>query len=336
MKLSFIITSLAVIGSTYGFSASPGVINQRSTGTAVSASNENTMMPMQKGSTVALITPMTLEGNIDVAELRTLLQFHVEQGTDNLCILGTTGEASVMDMSERELVLKIAVEEVKGKMPILVGTGTIDPKSVKSMTQQAIDLGCDANLLVSPYYVKPPQRCIMNHMTSIADMGLPLIVYNIPGRTGVDIEDANMAILAEHESIIGVKDATGDVSRVSSLRELVGDDFLMYSGDDGTSLDFVLEGGDGCISVSANLVPNIMHKMMKLAKEGKVNEATKLNAPLELLHQKLFLETNPIPAKWAAQQMGLMKTAACRPPLDVLDPAFEPEVMAALQAAGLM
>jgi 4-hydroxy-tetrahydrodipicolinate synthase len=279
---------------------------------------------------------MMANGDIDVDSLQKLLRFHLEQGTDNLCILGTTGEASVMDMSERELILKTVVREVKGKIPILVGTGTINPKSVKAMTQQAIDLGCDANLVVSPYYVKPPQRCLIKHMTTMADLGLPLIIYNIPGRTAVDIKDSNLAICAQHENIVGVKDATGDLSRVESLRSLVGDDFLMYSGDDGTSLDFVAYGGDGCISVTANLVPNAMHEIMKLALEGKVNEAREINKAIEILHTKLFAEANPIPAKWAANRIGLVQTAFCRPPLDELDPALKKDLTTALQSAGLI
>lgn len=297
---------------------------------------------MRPGSTVALIMPMNDRGDIDYPELRSLLQMHVAQGTDNLCILGTTGEASVLSMKEREDVLKVAVDECKGRMPILVGTGTIDPRAVRAMTQQAIDLGCDANLLVSPYYVKPPQRCLMNHMVAIADMGLPLVMYNIPGRTGVDITDDNLATLLQHDDIVGVKDATGDVSRVVSLRKALAaingnDTSLLYSGDDGTSLDFVLAGGDGCISVTANLVPKIMATVMKLAKTGDDTEqARALNAPLLTLHNKLFVETNPIPAKWAARQMGLIASDACRPPLDTMDPVFEPAVRAALQEAGLL
>lgn len=331
-------TSIAVNRFASGFLLAPAIAVHSTSRpkTSIQASNENAMMPLRKGSTVALITPMTPSGDVHIADLRKLLQLHVEQGTDNLCILGTTGEAAVMDMKERETILKIAVEEVKGKMPILVGTGTINPNSVKAMTQQAIDLGCDANLLVSPYYVKPPQRCIMNHMTKIADLGLPLIIYNIPGRTGVNLLDANTAILAEHEGIVGIKDATGDLSRLLNLRSLVGDDFLMYSGDDETSLEFVAKGGDGCISVTANLVPKAMHDIMLLAKEGKVEEAQQINKPLQLLHKDLFCETNPIPTKWAAARMGLISSAFCRPPLDVLDPALEDVVTAALQDAGLL
>lgn len=291
---------------------------------------------MKPGSTVALITPMTTTGLIDTDNLRQLLQFHISQGTDNLCILGTTGEASLMDMHEREIVLKIAVEECKGKIPILVGTGTINPNSVKAMTQQAIDLGCDANLVVSPYYVKPPQRGLIQHVISVANMQLPVIIYNIPGRTGVDFLDENIAICAQHDNVIGLKDATGNLTRVETMRKLVGKEFLLYSGDDATSLEFVQRGGDGCISVTANLAPRIMADCMRAAREGRMVDAQRWNAPLELLHDKLFVESNPIACKWSAYQMGLIQTPYCRPPLDTMDPKFESTLTTALQAAGLL
>jgi 4-hydroxy-tetrahydrodipicolinate synthase len=291
---------------------------------------------MKPGSTVALITPMTTTGLIDTDNLRQLLQFHISQGTDNLCILGTTGEASLMDMHEREIVLKIAVEECKGKIPILVGTGTINPNSVKAMTQQAIDLGCDANLVVSPYYVKPPQRGLIQHVISVANMQLPVIIYNVPGRTGVDFLDENIAICAQHGNVIGLKDATGNLTRVEIMRKLVGKEFLLYSGDDATSLEFVQRGGDGCISVTANLAPRIMADCMRAAREGRMADAQRWNTPLELLHDKLFVESNPIACKWSACQMGLIQTPFCRPPLDTMDPKFESTLTTALQAAGLL
>jgi len=204
-------------------------------------------------STVALLTPWTADNKIDVLGLEKLLHMHVEAGTDNLCVLGTTAEAAVMSMEERELALKTIVGVAKGKIPIMVGTGTINPNSVKAMTQQAIDCGADGNLLVTPYYVKPPQRAIIRHMTEIADMGLPVILYNVPGRTASDMGDDTIALLAEHEHIVGVKDATGDLSRLASLKEKLGaldDEFLKYSGDDGSTTDFVVNGGDGCISAT--------------------------------------------------------------------------------------
>jgi 4-hydroxy-tetrahydrodipicolinate synthase len=297
---------------------------------------------MRPGSTVAIITPMIPEtGAVDIEGLRKLLRYHVEQETDNLCILGTTGENSVLSMEERELILTTAVAEVKGKIPILVGTGTINPTAVKTLTQQAIDLGCDAGLVVTPYYVKPPQRCLIQHMTDAADLGLPVIIYNVPGRTAVDFKDENIAIAAQHPGIIGVKDATGDVSRVETLRRLTNEhssskDFLLYTGDDGTTLDYVLRGGDGCISVTANVAANAMHRMVQAARDGRVEEATSINAPLLGLHNHLFCESNPIPVKWAAMRLGLVDSAYCRPPLAQLEQQFESQVEDALRQAGLV
>ena len=296
-------------------------------------------LSLKKGSTVALVTPFTTDGKIDVPGLESLIEFHIEQGTDNLCVLGTTAEAAVMSMEERALVLTTIVNLAKGKIPMMVGTGTINPTSVKAMTQQAIDLGADANLLVSPYYVKPPQRGLIKHFTEVADMGLPVILYNVPGRTACDISDDTIVTLAEHDNIVGVKDATGDLGRLASLKAALGsydDKFLKYSGDDGTTTDFVIAGGDGCISVSANLVPNKMHEIVKAALQGDAELAHKMNEPLTLLHEKLFVESNPIPAKWAAQRIGLIDTAYCRPPLDVMDPQYVKVIEDALAKAQLL
>lgn len=280
-------------------------------------------------------------GAVDIEGLRKLLRYHIQQETDNLCILGTTGEASVLTMEERKLVLTTAVSEVKGMIPILVGTGTINPTAVKTLTQQAMDLGCDAGLVVTPYYVKPPQRCLIQHMTDAADLGLPVIIYNVPGRTGVDFKDENIAIAAQHPGIIGVKDATGDVSRVENLRKLTNENssskgFLLYTGDDGTTLDFILRGGDGCISVTANVAANAMHRLVQAALEGRVEEATSIDAPLQGLHNNLFCESNPIPVKWAAMRLGLVDSAYVRPPLAQLEKLFESQVEDALRQAGLV
>lgn len=296
-------------------------------------------MPMRKGSTCALITPFTDDGKIDLPGIKKLVDFHLKNGTDNLCVLGTTAEAAVMSMEERELVLTTIVNEAKGRIPLLVGTGTLNPESVKAMTQQAIDLGADANLLVNPYYVKPPQRGMIKHFSTIADMGLPVILYNVPGRTASNIEDETVVLLSEHEHIVGIKDATGDLSRLASLKSLLGvrdADFLKYSGDDGTTEDFIAQGGDGCISVSANLVPKELREMVHAGLNGDYDTATKLNEPLKLLHNNLFVESNPIPCKWAAKRMGLIDSAFCRPPLDILDPKYERMVEDALRSAGLL
>jgi len=292
---------------------------------------------MRPGSSVAIITPMIPEtGAVDIEGLRHLLRYHVESRTDNLCILGTTGEASVLSMPERELVLKTAVDEVKGKMPILVGTGAINPTSIKAMTQQAIDLGCDASLVVTPYYVKPPQRCLIRHMTDAADWGLPVVMYNVPGRTGVNFSDESIAIASEHAGIVGVKDATGDLSRVDALRKLVSDDFLLYSGDDGSTADFIAKGGNGSISVTANVAAAAMRDMIAAALDKRFDEANEINDRLVGLHNKLFVECNPIPVKWAAKRLGLINSAFCRPPLDEMDPIFESQLEDALKQAGLL
>lgn len=279
---------------------------------------------------------MTSTGDIDVPNLKSLLQYHVESGTDNLCILGTTGEASVMSMDERELILKTAVEECKGKIPILAGCGTIDPKAVKAMTQQAIDIGCDANLMVTPYYVKPPQRGMIAMYTQIADMGLPVIIYNIPGRSSINFSDESIATCAQHESIIGLKDATGDLSRLTSIRPMVGEEFLLYSGDDSSSLEFVKRGGDGCISVTANVAAPSIHHIMLNALAGDFAKAEALNEPLLGLHKQLFCESSPMPVKWAAKRLRMIDTDFCRPPLATFDPELHPQVEEALKAAGLL
>ena len=293
-------------------------------------------VPMKAGSTCALVTPFTPTGDIDVEALRGLLRFHVEGETDGLCVLGTTGEAAVMTMAERETVLKIVVEEVKGKIPILVGTGTIDPAHVKEMTLQAIDLGCDASLVVTPYYVKPPQRGLVKHMLSMADLGLPVVIYNVPGRSGSDMKPESIALCADHPNIIGVKEATGDVGRVQELRDLTGDKLLLLSGDDGTDAEFTLKGGDGCISVTANLAPKQKHDLMMAALAGDKDEVERIGAPLRDLNGKLFCEANPIHVKWAMKRIGKIPTGYCRPPLDELDGDFQPIVEEALRTAGLI
>lgn len=298
--------------------------------------------PMRQGSYVALVTPMTPTGAIDLPQLRTLLQFHLESGTDGLCILGTTGEASVMTMAERKSVLDVAVAEVKGKIPILVGTGTIDPAHVKEQTMQAIDCGCDASLVVTPYYVKPPQRGLMTHFETMADLGLPVCIYNVPGRAGVDFLPESIGAIAGHPNIVAVKEATGDVSRVAKIHEACEangypkDSLLLYSGDDGTTDEFVLNGGDGCISVTANAAPARMHDLMMAALKNDKDEVTRINAPLRRLHNDEFCEANPIPIKWAMKRMGKIESAYLRPPLCELSPDLEGLVEGAMKEAGLL
>ena len=285
------------------------------------------------------MTPFLPTGEIDIPSLRKILNFHKENETDGLCILGTTGEASLLTMAERKTILDIAVEEVKGDIPILVGTGAIDPTAVKEMTMQAIDCGCDASLVVSPPYIKPPQRGLVKHFTDMADLGLPVVVYNVPGRTACDITPATIGIVAEHENIVGVKEATGDVSRVSAIRETttgLDKPLLLYSGDDSTEAEFVLLGGDGCISVTANIAPKAMHDMMMAALKKDEVAAMRINEKLEKVHSDLFCESNPIPAKWALKRLGMINYAYCRPPMEELDEEYYSVVEEAMKKAGLI
>jgi 4-hydroxy-tetrahydrodipicolinate synthase len=292
---------------------------------------------------VALVTPFDpTTGNLDVESLDRLLDYHLESGTDNLCILGTTGEASLLSMQERKLVLERAVAKAKGQMCLLAGTGTINPTEIKAMTEQAIDVGCDAALVVTPYYVKPPQRGLVKHMVTCASYGLPVCMYNVPGRTGVNMLDESLAEAAlQTEGIVAVKDATGDLYRARRLRELTKElrpDLLLMSGDDATSLDFVLEGtGDGCISVTANVAAAQMKQMMHLALEGQADRAREIDQKLSGLHRDLFLESNPIPAKWAVRKLGLIGSDYCRPPLASFDaPTLGVQLEESLHRAGLL
>ena len=277
-------------------------------------------MAVKPGSVVALVTPMKAGTNeIDYPKWTALLEWHISQGTDGAVILGTTGESTTISMTERTELIKAAVSVLKGKMPIIVGTGTIDPAKVIETSQHALELGADASLIITPYYVKPPQRALVKHFTDIADkVPLPMIVYNCPGRTGVDMKPETVAQFSGHPMIIGIKDATGDNGRVEIFKKLCGKDFLCYSGEDDQGCEFVRAGGDGVISVTANVAPNMMHTMLKAAREGRVDEATKINEVLMPLHKRLFLESNPIPAKMVLQLMGKIESGI-RPPLDNLD-----------------
>jgi len=194
--------------------------SSRGLNTVLTGTSTNHFHAINQGSTVALVTPFKSNGDVDITTLRKLLKFHIMSNTNGICILGTTGEASLMNKWERRVVLETVVEEIKGKIPIIAGTGSINPTEVHEMTLQARDIGCDACLIVSPPYIKPPQRGLVHHFTSIADLGLPVIIYNVPGRTGIDMTPESIALCAKHENIVGVKEATGDLSRIHSIRNL--------------------------------------------------------------------------------------------------------------------
>ena len=285
------------------------------------------------GSNVALVTPMVAGSNaVDYGALRSLLEWHVECGTAGVVALGTTGEASTLSGEERDEVLRTAVDVCGGVVPVVAGTGTIDTERAIAMGRRAAELGADGTLVVTPYYVKPPQAALVAHFTAIADaVDLPMILYNVPGRTGVDLLPATVAELARHDRIVGIKEATGDNARVAVLREQCGDDFLLYSGEDAMGREFVALGGDGVISVTANVAPRDMQTM--LANPNK-SSSIKIDAKLRALHEKLFVQANPIPVKWALHRAGRMG-AGIRSPLAALEPQFHEDIDDALRFADV-
>mmetsp|Transcript_49943 Transcript_49943/g.85860 ORF Transcript_49943/g.85860 Transcript_49943/m.85860 type:complete len:338 (+) Transcript_49943:63-1076(+) len=334
MLLLKLVQLIAVVAACSAFVA-PGsnVLGKHRSSSAISMMADR--MPMSDGSNVAIITPMKPNGDIDEGAFREILRWHVECETDGIVALGTTGEASTLNMDERAQVLKIVVEEVKGKIPIIAGTGTIKTSGCIEMAQQAKDMGADATLVVTPYYVKPPQRALITHFTAIANaVDLPIMLYNVPGRTGCDMKPETVAELAKVKNIVAVKEATGDNSRVATLRELCGPDFKLYSGEDAAGKDFVLSGGNGVVSVTSNVAPAEMHQMMMAALKGDAAKATEIDDALQMLHKRLFLEANPIPVKWALHRMGRADVGV-RPPLCPLDPALDAPLCEALQAAGI-
>lgn len=307
----------------------------------LAGNNSNEINSIKQGSIVALVTPFKSNGDIDIVAIRKLLKFHVISQTNGICILGTTGEASLLSLNERRVILETAVEEVKGKIPIIAGTGSINPTEVQEMTLQARDIGCDACLVVSPPYVKPPQRGLIRHFTSVADLGLPVIIYNVPDRTGVDMKPESIALCANHDNIVGVKEATGDLRRIRCIRSLTYETrkdrpLLLYSGDDATSAQFVLNGGDGCISVTANIAPIAVHKLMMAALQGNKEKVKCINEEHEMLNCRIFCEANPIPVKWALKRMGQIENSYCRPPLMELNEKYYKYVEEAMEISGVI
>ncbi|GMI42173.1 hypothetical protein TrCOL_g12924 [Triparma columacea] len=283
---------------------------------------------------------MTSSGDIDYDSYKALVRWHIEEGTHGLCVLGTTGEAAVMSMEERDRVLK-ATMEAKGDsdISIIVGTGTINPQTCIDFSKQALAHGADAALVVTPYYVKPTPAGLVQHFKTIAEAvpELPIVLYNVPSRTGCDMQPETVSMVKDacNGLVVGIKEATGDVSRVSPIKSLCGSDFLMWSGDDETGSEFVLQGGDGVISVSANVAPNAMSRIMKAALNGDRSTVEALNDPLKPVHDKLFIESNPIPVKYAMNKMR-RASSGIRPPLTELSESCRTIVDDALKSAGVI
>jgi 4-hydroxy-tetrahydrodipicolinate synthase len=291
---------------------------------------------MFEGSLVALVTPMGEDGGVDFPCLRRLVDWHVEQGTDGLVIAGTTGESATLTREEHIDVIRVAAEHADGRLPVIAGTGSNSTRQTVDLSVACASLPIDGYLVVTPYYNKPTQDGMVLHFSAIADaVDKPVMLYNVPGRTAVDLKPDTVARLAAHPRIFGIKEATGEVGRVARLRELCGPDFRLYSGDDATARDFLLAGGCGVVTVTGNVVPGAMASMCKAAVAGRREEAEELDAPLAALHRDLFIEANPIPVKWALARMGMIP-AGIRLPLTPLSRSAQPAVEAAMRAAGLL
>lgn len=263
---------------------------------------------MLKGSLVAIVTPMHADGALDLASLRSLIDFHVAQRSDGIVIVGTTGESPTVDFDEHCQLIRTTVEQVAGRIPVIAGTGANCTREAIELTEQAKEAGADACLLVTPYYNKPMQEGLYQHFKAIAEaVDIPQILYNVPGRTGCDIANDTVLRLAAVPNIVGIKDATGNIERGTDLLRRAPGDFAIYSGDDASSLALMLLGGHGTISVTANVAPKLMHEMCTAAFTGKLDLARDINRKLFPLHQKLFIEANPIPVKWALAEMGLIQ-----------------------------
>jgi 4-hydroxy-tetrahydrodipicolinate synthase len=291
---------------------------------------------MFQGSMVALVTPMYSDGSVDYASLAKLVEFHCENGTDAIVSVGTTGESATLEVAEHAQVIKKTVALVNGRIPVIAGTGANSTVEAIHLTRAAQKAGADACLLVSPYYNKPTQEGLYQHHKAIAEaVDIAQILYNVPGRTAVDMLPATVERLSHIENIVGIKEATGDLGRAKEVLELVGDRMQMYTGDDATAMECILLGAVGDISVSANVAPKAMHEMCKAARAGNRELAEELDAPLRGLHQHLFCESNPIPVKWALAEMGYMGHAM-RLPLTKLDEQYHGTVRDALKQASAL
>lgn len=291
---------------------------------------------MITGSIVALATPMHDNGDIDWENLDRLVEFHIKEGTDAIVAVGTTGESATLNTKEHCAVMERVIKTVAGRIPVIAGTGANSTSEAIELTQEAKHLGADACLLVTPYYNKPTQEGLFLHHQAIAKaVDLGQILYNVPGRTAVDMLPETIARIAEIDQVIGVKEATGDLDRAKQVIDLVGNKIAVYSGDDETAYKLMLLGGHGNISVTANVLPKKMAELCRLSLAGKEAEAEALNAELMAMHGVLFLESNPIPVKWALHQMGRM-TAGIRLPLTPLAAQYRDTLQDALSSFGLV
>ena len=290
---------------------------------------------MFKGSMVAIVTPMNEDGSLDHVSLENLIEFHIENKTDVIISVGTTGESATLDFDEHSEVIKSTLNIVNKRVPVIAGSGANSTSEALHLTQRSKELGAEACLLVTPYYNKPTQRGLYEHYKKIADeVSIPQILYNVPGRTSGDMLPDTVKDLSTHPNIIGIKEASGNLERSKEILEKCSDNLSIFTGDDKTSARDILMGFKGNISVTANIVPLQMHNMCRLASEGHKDEAEKINNKIDVLHDNLFIESNPIPVKWALSRMGLIKRGI-RLPLTWMDEQYEAMLEESLISAGV-
>ena len=293
-------------------------------------------MNTARGSLVAIVTPMSDDGALDLDALRRLVDWHIAEGTDGICIVGTTGESPTVSFDEHCLLIRTTVEQVAGRVPVIAGTGANSTAEAIELTECAKAAGAQAGLSVVPYYNRPTQEGIYQHYKKIAEsVDLPLILYNVPGRTVADMSNDTTLRLAEVPGIVGIKDATGSMERAADLLRRAPKNFSLYTGDDASAMPFLLLGGHGVISVTANVAPKLMHEMCVAAFDGNLARARELNNALLPLHSKLFVEANPIPVKWACAELGLIPPGL-RLPLTPLSAGLHDTVRDALRHAKLI
>jgi len=291
---------------------------------------------MIQGSIVALVTPMNEDGSVDNESLKKLVEFHIEQGTDSLVAVGTTGESATLNEKEHCEVIKAVIESVNGRIPVIAGTGANSTSEAIDLTRRAKQAGADACLLVTPYYNKPTQEGLYLHYKAIAEaVDIPQILYNVPGRTACDMLPETVGRLSKITNIVGVKEATGELQRVKQIRDLCGDEFAIYTGDDASSCEFCLLGGNGTITVSGNVAPKLVHEMISAAINGDRATAEAIDKKLSGLHNTLFIQSNPIPVKWAVAEMGLMGQGIRLPLTWLTEDCFD-DVRAAMRQADVI
>ncbi|MDR0717788.1 MAG: 4-hydroxy-tetrahydrodipicolinate synthase [Azoarcus sp.] len=290
---------------------------------------------MITGSIVAIVTPMLSAGGLDFPRLHRLIDWHIGEGTDAIVVVGTTGESPTVNVDEHRELIRLAVEHAAGRVPVIAGTGCNSTAEGVELARYAREAGAAAHLSVVPYYNRPTQEGLYRHFHTIAEaVELPLILYNVPGRTVTDLDNDTILRLAEVPNIVGIKEATGKIERACELIEHAPRGFALYSGDDATAAAFMLLGGHGVVSVTANVAPRAMHELCVAARAGDARRAREINARLLGLHRHLFCEANPIPVKWALARMGLIEEGL-RLPLTVLSPSCHERVLGAMRRAGI-